>query len=406
MNIIKWTPLDSQIQQKMAKNINQSNIHYLECGEEHDKLIILLHGFPEISFSWRKIMVPLANAGYHVVAPDRRGHGQTTNVNNTNWHEYNSDIQGLSQFNEIRDVIGLTNYLGYTSVHSIIGHDAGSPIAGWCAMVRPDIFKSVVLMSSCFTTPLKIASERNANAKNIFQQLFIGLRDNLPNRPRRHYFDYHASPEANEDIMNCPGGLEAYFRAYYHQKSADWEGNDNVRKLLKWDVNEFAKLPTYYVMDDKTTMPETVLKHMPSKEFISTISSRWFPDSDVKIYADEYRRTTFQGGLNGYRYIIGPSRGAPLTPEKEIYAGKSMEVPSAFISGSSDWGPRQMPGSFEAMKTRTCKGMMVKFVEGAGHWVQQEQPEKVVEYILTFFDMNNSSSSGGGGGNNNTNSRL
>ena len=144
MNIIKWTPLDSQIQQKMAKNINQSNIHYLECGEEHDKLIILLHGFPEISFSWRKIMVPLANAGYHVVAPDRRGHGQTTNVNNTNWHEYNSDIQGLSHFNEIRDVIGLTNYLGYTSVHSIIGHDAGSPIAGWCAMVRPDIFKSVV----------------------------------------------------------------------------------------------------------------------------------------------------------------------------------------------------------------------------------------------------------------------
>ena len=108
--------------------------------------------------------------------------------------------------------------------------------------------------------------------------------------------------------MNCPGGLEAYFRAYYHQKSADWEGNNNVRKLLKWDVNEFAKLPTYYVMDDKTTMPETVLKHMPSKEFISTISSRWFPDSDVKIYADEYRRTTFQGGLNGYRYIIGPSR--------------------------------------------------------------------------------------------------
>eukprot|EP01084_Bolivina_argentea_P043364 79903_1 len=378
---IAW-PINPQIKQNIAPNINGINIHYLACGNPSNPLLLLLHGFPEIAFSWRKIMIPLSEAGYYVVAPDRRGHGQTTNSDNSKWNDYNKDINELRTFNQIRDMLGLLNFLRFDKCYSVIGHDAGSPIAGWCAMVRPDVFQSVILMSACYTTPKNVYVSERAHA--IFEQLFANLKK-ISSRPRRHYFDYHASPEANDEIMKCPGGLETYFRAYYHMKSADWEGNKNVYNLGPFEANSFAKLPRYYVMDLGTSMPETVLKHMPSNQFIKNISSKWLSDNDVKVYANEYRRTTFQGGLNGYRYIIGTSRGAYQEPEKEAFVGKTILVPSAFISGANDWGPRQIPGSFETMTERTCKGIVVRFVQGAGHWVQQEQPEQVVKNILNFF---------------------
>ena len=123
----------------------------LEAGFETNgrPLILLLHGFPELAYSWRKIMLPLAAAGYHVVAPDQRGYGRTTGWDGA----YDGDLDSFRLPNLVRDALGLVSALGYRSVAAVVGHDFGSPVAAYCALIRPDVFRSVALMSAPFGGP-------------------------------------------------------------------------------------------------------------------------------------------------------------------------------------------------------------------------------------------------------------
>src|ERR1700760_1787217 len=124
------------------------NIHYLEAGYDatgSQKLILLLHGYPELAFSWRKIIPSLANAGYHVVAPDQRGYGRTTGWDKSEWEKV--DLSQFSSTTLVRDMVVFVNALGYKDVHMVVGHDFGAVSASMCALMRPDIFKSLVLMS-------------------------------------------------------------------------------------------------------------------------------------------------------------------------------------------------------------------------------------------------------------------
>jgi pimeloyl-ACP methyl ester carboxylesterase len=126
-------------------------------------------------------------------------------------------------------------------------------------------------------------------------------------------------------------------------------------------------------------MAETVAAEMPSAAAIA--ANTWLPDSELAFYSGEYERTGFQGGLQWYR--CGTS-GA-FTPELETYAGRSIDVPSCFISGRQDWGTYQRPGVYEAMRARACTQMLgCHLVDGAGHWVQQEQPGEVSQLLLQF----------------------
>ena len=100
------------------------------------------------------------------------------------------------------------------------------------------------------------------------------------------------------------------------------------------------------------------------------------------MYAGEYERTGFQGGLQWYRCRTAGRFNAEL----EVFAGRTIEVPSMFISGKSDWGVYQTPGAFEAMQTKACTRMVgCHLIDGAGHWVQQEQPEAVTRLLLEFL---------------------
>ena len=109
---------------------------------------------------------------------------------------------------------------------------------------------------------------------------------------------------------------------------------------------------------------------------------KWLPDNELAVYSVEYARTGFQGGLQWYR--CGTS-GA-FTPELETFSGRTIDVPSCFISGRQDWGTYQRPGVFEAMQSSACTQMIgCHLVEGAGHWVQQEQPEAVTRLLLQFL---------------------
>src|SRR4029077_19765560 len=136
------------IRSRPVANVNGLTVHILEAGYEVPgrPAVLLLHGFPELAYSWRKVMLPLAASGCHVIAPDQRGYGRTTGWDDS----YDADPDPFRILNMVRDALGLVFALGYREVAAVVGHDAGSPIAAWSALIRPDVFRSVIMMSSPF----------------------------------------------------------------------------------------------------------------------------------------------------------------------------------------------------------------------------------------------------------------
>jgi pimeloyl-ACP methyl ester carboxylesterase len=378
-------PLPKTIRSRYIDGINGLTMHVLEAGfETHGRpRLLLLHGFPELAFSWRKVMPALAEAGYHVIAPDQRGYGRTTGWDT----RYDGDLASFRLPNLVRDALGLVSAFDYLfgtpssnlSVDAVIGHDFGSSVAAWCALIRPDVFRSVVMMSAPFGGPPSLpfntvdGPARPAAEDPVHRELAA-----LP-RPRKHYQWYYSTRQANNDMHRAPQGVHDFMRAYYHHKSADWKANAPY-PLKSWSAGELAKLPTYYIMDFAENMAETVAHEMPSA--IEIAANRWLPDSELSVYAAEYQRNGFQGGLQWYR--CGTS-GA-FAGELQTWAGRTIDIPSAFISGKQDWGTYQRPGVFEAMQNRACTNMIgCHLVDGAGHWVQQEQPAEVNRLLLAFL---------------------
>jgi pimeloyl-ACP methyl ester carboxylesterase len=352
-------------------------MHVLEAGYEtaNRPCVLLLHGFPELAYSWRKVMPALAAAGYYVVAPDQRGYGRTTGWDG----DYDGDLGSFRMTNLVRDALGLVFALGYRHVAGLIGHDFGSPVSAWCALVRPDVFRSVVLMSAPFAgpPPLPFNTANQPPPASADPDIHRTLAA-LP-RPRKHYQWYYSTRDADGDMRNCAQGVHAFLRAYYHHKSADWKRNQPYR-LESWTASELAKMPTYYIMDLDRNMAQTVAPEMPSAEQIA--ACKWLTEDELAVYSTQYMRNGFQGGLQWYRCATGTK----YVPEYQTYGGRTIDVPSCFIAGKSDWGVYQRPGEYERMQTTACTRMAgCHLVEGAGHWVQQEQPEAVNRLLLEFL---------------------
>ncbi|MCA3178795.1 MAG: alpha/beta fold hydrolase [Burkholderiales bacterium] len=373
-------PLDAAllpdgVRARFVDGVNGLRMHVLEAGHADGArpMLLLLHGFPELAYSWRATMPALADAGWHVVAPDQRGYGRTTG-----WtRDYDADLAPFRMANLVRDALGLVAALGRTHVDAVIGHDFGSPVAAWCALMRPDAFRAVAMMSSPFAGPPPMPPLGGGRGPRDPEPALRALAA-LP-RPRKHYQWYYSSREADADMVGAPQGLHAFLRAYYHHKSADWPEN-RPYPLRAWEAEELAKLPTYYVMDLDADMAATVAPHMPSAEAIA--ACRWLPDDALRVYAGEYARTGFQGGLQWYRCR---TTGRFLA-EEQTWAGRTFDVPSLFVAGASDWGIHQVPGALETTRTRACTRMLgCELVEGAGHWVQQERPGDVVRLLLDFL---------------------
>ncbi len=374
----EWLP--EGVRSRFVESINGLRVHVLEAGFEtpNRPALLLLHGFPELAYSWRNVMVPLAEAGYHVIAPDVRGYGRTTGWSS----DYDTDLSPFRRLNKVRDALGVVLAFGYRSVAAVIGHDAGSPLAAWCAIARPDIFPAVVMMSAPFsgtpTLPFDTVNDPPQAFSNDRQSIYDELAA-LPT-PRKHYQRYYTTRGANENMWRSAQGGHDFLRGYYHFKSADWDGNKPYR-LAARTAEEWAKMPNYYIMQLNQGMAETVADVMPSDSHIA--ANTWLPDSALRVYTEEYGRTSFQGGLNGYR--MG---GAGISAaEVQLYAGRTIDQPSMFISGASDWGTYQSPGSFERMQEVACTDMRAAhLVDGAGHWVQQEQAEATSHLLLEFLD--------------------
>jgi pimeloyl-ACP methyl ester carboxylesterase len=370
--------LATGIRSRFVRNINRLDVHVLEAGygSPGRPLVLLLHGFPELAYSWRNVMLPLAAKGFHVVAPDQRGYGRTTG-----WDaNYDGDLASFRILNAVRDALGLVAALGYRDVALVAGHDFGASVAAWSALVRPDVMRSVALMSAPFAGPPALPFD---TANNPLQQSSPGvsIHEELAklDRPRKHYQWYYSTRQANADMRDCPQGVHAFLRGYFHYKSADWTGNRPFR-LKSWTAGELAKMPTYYIMDLKKNMAETVAAEMPSAAQIA--ACRWLPENELAVYSAEYDRTGFQGGLQWYR---SRTEGR-YDSELQLFSGRTIDVPSIFIAGKSDWGTYQRPGNFEWMQESACTRMLgCHLIDGAGHWVQQEQPERVSALLIEFL---------------------
>ena len=323
-------------------------------------------------------MLPIVSAGFHVIAPDMRGYGRTSG-----WDvRYDNDLDPFSTLNRVRDVLGLVSAFGYRSVAALIGHDAGSPIAAWCSVARPDIFRSVVMMSAPFagtpTLPFNTANAKQTEtaADAAVDHIYDDLAALKP--PRKYYQRYYATREANDNMWHAPQGVHAFLRAYYHMKSADWKQNAPF-PLKARTASEWAKLPRYYVMDLDKGMAETVAPEMPSTAAIA--ACKWLPDDELRVYSTEYERTGFQGGLNGAYRVRWISK---YNTELQLFSGRTIDVPALFIGGRAT-GCYLTPRAFETIQKTACRMLGAHLVGGAGHWVQQEQPEQVSKLLIQFL---------------------
>ncbi|KAL6243354.1 hypothetical protein RBB50_009906 [Rhinocladiella similis] len=365
-------------------------------------LIILCHGFPEIAYSWRKILPLLSAKGYHAVAFDQRGFGRT----------FSRQPLASTSFSPtalIRDTVTLVSALGYTHAAAIVGHDFGAVTATYCALARPDMFPRLVLMSHPFkgspslpfntspsydqsaissAAPAQGNDEAKGKGKGEGEQVDIHTSLAQLSRPRKHYKWYYCTPASNAE-MTYPTGdpLHDFLRGYFHLKSADWDGN-SPHALEGWTAPALSQMPRYYIMDLGDTMREAVTRDMASEDpgVVSARAGRWLPDPELAVYVGEWARTTFQGGLNWYR--IQTVR--EIASEMMLWSGAKLAVPTVFVAGSRDWGTYQEPGAVEAMETgKSVKEGLYRgtvLVEGAGHWVNQEQPARCVEEILRVID--------------------
>jgi pimeloyl-ACP methyl ester carboxylesterase len=369
--------LSTGIRSRLVDNNNGVRMHVLEAGfdEPGRPCVVFLHGFPELAYTWRHQLLPVANTGYHAIAPDLRGYGRSAAAPAA----FDDDLLPYSLLNRVSDVLGLVRALGHERVAAVVGHDWGAPTAAWCALVRPDVFESVVLMSTPFggtpALPLDTANSHRAAKPDVD---IVRALAALP-RPRKHYQQYLATRGANDDLWHAPQGVHDLLRAQFYFKSADWKGNKPFA-LKSWTAEELAKMPEYYIMDLDKTVAETMAEHMPTPAQIT--SCRWMTEADLGVYSREYTRTGFQGGLNSYRVLEDSRYDAELNG----FSGRTIDVPSCYIAGARDWAVYQTPGAFESMQRGACSRLLgVHRVDSAGHSVAEEQPQQVSKLILDFL---------------------
>lgn len=304
---------------------NGIELHVTEAGA--GPLVVLAHGFPELGYSWRHQMEPLAAAGYRVVAPDQRGYGRSSRP--TGVEDY--DIGHLTD-----DLIGVLDALGEERA-TFVGHDWGSMVAGHEAVLHPERVTALVNMS-------------------------------VPYLPR--------GPVAPITAMRNAFGDSFFYILYFQEPGvADAElGGDPARTLRRLLAG--AQLSGGGAPDPSTFANDGrgFVERIPEPSGLPS----WLSQAELDHYVEEFTRTGFTGGLNWYRNF---DRNWATT---EALAGAKVEVPSLFIGGTLDPVVMMTPPSVAHPSLTDHRGDVL--VEGAGHWVQQQAPEAVNAALIRFLD--------------------
>ena len=316
---------------RLEHRVIESNGIKMHLAEQGDgPLVVLCHGFPELWYSWRHQLTALAEAGYHAVAPDQRGYGQTDRP---------AAIEDYHVFELTADVVGLVNALGEERA-VIVGHDWGAAVAWHCALLRPDVFSAVVLLSvpylqRSWTDPRPTERMKQLAGEGHFYQLYF-------QEPGK------AETELEADVRKS-------MRMLLYSASGNASPEDRWRFL-------FSKSGTFL---DTGVAPE----HLPA----------WLTEADLDFFVSEFERTGFRGGLNWYRNLDALWELAPFL------SGAKMWQPSLFIAGELDAVIAMYRPAFDDLEqTMPSLGKKV-LLPGAGHWIQQERPAEVNELLLEFL---------------------
>ena len=312
---------------------NGIKLHIAEQGS--GPLVLLCHGFPESWYSWRHQLDALAAAGFHAVAPDMRGYGDSDRP---------EAIEAYSLFHLVGDMVGVLDALGEKNA-VIAGHDWGAPVAWHAALLRPDRFRAIIGLS-------------------------------VPYRPRGHV--------APTTVM--PQNADAHFYQLYFQKPGvaeaelEADARASLRKILYSGSGDVPRRTPPGAASSNVGMVARsggFLTRMPSPETLPG----WLSEADVEYYAGQFRQSGFRGGLNWYRNI---DRNWELMAP---FAGAAVTVPALYMAGDLD-----LVVSFPRMKEVIAdlprfipqlKGSVM--LPGCGHWTQQERPKEVNKAMIEFL---------------------
>lgn len=307
---------------------NGIRMHVAEQGE--GPLVILCHGFPEGWYSWRHQLSALAAAGFHAVAPDQRGYGQTDRP---------TAIEAYDIFHLVGDIVGLVHALGQTQA-VVVGHDWGAPVAWHCAMLRPDMFRAVALCS-------------------------------VPYAPR--VWD---DPRPTMAMRQMAGGRQ-FYQIYFQEPG-------KAESELEADVRAALRMLLYSASGDPPPERRWRFLFEPSETLMDTgtqpdVLPAWLTEQDIDHAVGEFTRTGFSGGLNWYRNI---DRNWELT---SFLRGALLRQPTLFIAGAADAVLLMFQQAYEHLETTVPNLTQRLVLPGAGHWIQQERPDEVNQALLAFL---------------------
>ena len=375
--------LPAGVRPRLVPNVNGLTVNMLEAGTQGRPLVLLLHGFPNLGYSWRKVMPAFALAGYYVIAPDCRGFGRTVGWDKS----WDADPAPFLMLNMVRDQIALVYALGYRNTEMAVGHDQGQLLATYAAIIRPDMFPRLTTLSSAGVVPPSFPLS-GLERKPAYTNVELDAEYAKLNPPRRGYQDYWASRQADEDMKHVPQGMGDFFRAFYYMKGGEFPGNQNLTPLkpmptAREAAEENARMPEYYVMRRDRGMPATMAAYMPSRAYIA--NCKWFTQAECDVYGQEYSVSGWTGALHEYRHRRNNSY-APAVAEQLTFSGRTIDVPAQFIAGQQDWGANRIRGGpMGAGQTGFTNFKGVRLVDGAGHWPHEEQPEIVGQHMVSFL---------------------
>ncbi|MBW2053425.1 MAG: alpha/beta hydrolase [Deltaproteobacteria bacterium] len=307
---------------------NGIKMHIAEQGE--GPLVIMCHGFPEFWYSWRHQLPALAKAGFHAVAPDQRGYGQTDRP---------EPIEAYNILQLVGDIVGLVHALGEERA-VIVGHDWGAPVAWNCALLRPDIFHKLILLSVPYS-----------------------LRSWTHIRPI-------------EGMKRMAGDHQFYIVYFQEPGKIEKEMEENVRETM---------LKTLYSLSGDPP-PEKRWKFLFGKDqkftdtsYMPDVLPAWLTEHDVDVFTEEFSRTGFRGGVNWYRNLDRNWELTPFLSEAKIYQ------PSLFIAGELDGVITFSRTAFDNLESAVPNLKQKILIPGAGHWVQQESPQQVNDLLIDFL---------------------